>query len=85
MPQRFLGFSYHLFFKCDDVRRDLCAILFRASNSLGNRRSRFSLNWPTYQVRAKAAHEISVMTLIFSYISRYALLLSRFGSLLLVS
>ena len=68
------------FSKCVDVRRDFYAFLFSASNFLTNRRSCFPLNWARYQIWTKATGEISVMALIFGYISRYAVLLPRCGN-----
>ena len=62
------------FSKCVDVRRDFYAFLFWGSNSLTNRRSCSALNWARYQIWTKATGEISVMALIFGYISRYAVL-----------
>ena len=67
------------FSECVDVRRDLYAFLFWASNYLANRRSWFLLNWARYQIRTKATGEISVTALIFGYISRYAALFTMPG------
>ena len=61
------------------MRRDFYAFRFWVRNFLTNRRSFFPLNWARYQIWIKAIGEISVVALIFGYITRYAVL-PRFGS-----